>query len=746
MSYLKFGSDEFLETLELKRFKKFLVDEGHKAELLANTALFGIIKNDTDSLFNDFKVVPGTNANTVKIKTGKAVDLNGNIITLNEDVDNVLIPNQTNKYWLFIRHRFDPREVGTVSVNTDGTLTGVGTKFTEVLRGINTRFPIKIKFTNAVTNTGEYTITDVIDDTNAVLNVASGVLASESDLKYSVIGSFTEGYVVPEEDKQIYQYDGCQLNDLPLDSPDVKYVVEAILNTQPDKLSPEDIFIARVWRDSDTNELIIEDKRNEIWTTQAEYKMSFLQSLTNETSKIVGVESVKWLPIGTTREYNEVNIGWGFRSTVYTVNSTLNKVTIQNGQGGWYKSNNAAATGAFNGMRFYWNNGEYSKIISSTKVGSTHELILEKLDMSNYSLGTEVFIVPNVESIEIRWNPLLDTETYIIRSGRKEFNIENGEGKIYLYAYPITPKTGTESFNTYELQFRFKNGRNYSDWFNIQNSNEYYIEKAFNSETGVLTDVTQKRTINDSQIIINKNINSILINDKKGVFDFQITDTSPVVELFPAQIEDKLIIRGNATLDDDLIFVLKDEDNGSIIGNKFIIYYQNTVNLNSHNMVFKLNTSGGTTIQTFTVDQLGGGEVYIECLRIPSSPYWKITIFKPANSDYQEFSALITQNGTNNPVLTIQRDTLGLTSTLTAIRTTAGGYAFSNTVDIFDENCQIIVTPMLNITFTYAYNCFLQYSKVNKKIFTIQTYVQNPTIVPLDTLLKDTPLIIKKFN
>lgn len=743
MSELHIASNLFLETQELNRLKKFLMDDGFRKDLRSATAKFGIIKDEATLGFESFRVIPGVTANTVIVKPGIALDSNMNLIVLEQNSPEILIPNQTNKFWIFVRYEQEYREKGILSVNVDGTVTATGAEFTKVLRNKDSGFPVKIKFSNAVTNTGIYEVLDVVDDNNIVLNVISGVLTSESDLNYIVIGSFTEGYVIPEEDQGIYRYDGCQLNGLPLDSPAPLYVVESVEGEQPDKLVSSDIFIARVWRDEDTNELIIEDKRIELWDTQCCYSFSNIPTLSSNSKRIVGVESVKWLPQYAPRDFNEVNVGWGFRSSTYTVNSNIQKITLQDGNGGCYFSSSLPPSGAFNGMRFYFKNGEYSKIVTSTKVGSTQELILESIDMSNVELGTEVVIVPDVEGIEFKWYPILDSAFSVIRDGRKEFDINTGTGKLFLYAFPIDNSEFYNGFNTYQIQYRLRNNLNYSDWFTIENSNQYYVEKAFDPITGTLSDSTQKRTVNDGQVILKKSMNSLFQGQLFGVKEFQISSSAPVVTLDPVALEDNLVISGNVTLSAPLYFVVLDGTFATLPREKFCIHYENTVNLNGEKIIFKLNGTGGTTIVEYTAEELGTGSVYFEALRINASPYWRITLFKPYNTSVLKESILkIDQNGTSDPTLTILKNLNPVTFTTNYV--SVGSYGLITDVDFFDETVNVVIPNFVNIA-GFTVPSLIVTSKFNKRKIAIQTWLWSGTNwVATNGILKETPINIRK--
>ena len=66
--------------------------------------------------------------------------------------------------WLILSRSVHNWEEGTVSVTVDGALNGIGTHFTEILRG-QPNFPTKVKF-NSANNTGEYEVVSVTSDSS----------------------------------------------------------------------------------------------------------------------------------------------------------------------------------------------------------------------------------------------------------------------------------------------------------------------------------------------------------------------------------------------------------------------------------------------------------------------------------------------------------------------------------------------------------------------------------------------------
>ena len=228
MSELNLTRKTFLEVEELNRFQEFLQDDIATNTIVSNTTQFGIIQTNFTGTDTNFQVSQGTGSGTIQFATARsqALDADGRLIRLLA-TDNIAVTDDSSWYWIRISHEFRRHEVGTVSINTDGQMTGTGTLFNQVLRGQATDVPVRIRFqeidgTNA-TNNGDYEVVDVIDDTNAILT-SSVVFQTEADLRYIVIGSTPIGEVVSTAQREgIYQYDSCN----------VELIAETTLETPP---------------------------------------------------------------------------------------------------------------------------------------------------------------------------------------------------------------------------------------------------------------------------------------------------------------------------------------------------------------------------------------------------------------------------------------------------------------------------------------------------------------------------------
>lgn len=204
MGKLKLSENLFLEVAELERFRNFMEDNGWKRAFKHLVQGYGIVQNDENSYF---KVTAVTGSSTtVTINAGIAYDSNMDAIVLEEDLQ-VNIANTGSNRWIILSRDVTNYESGTVNISTDGTLSGTGTSFTEVLRGAP-NFPTKVKF-NSTNNTAEYEVVSVTSDTEALL---TGDFTAESGIQYSVVGTFTPGWQPDDEDKQIYEYDSYAIS------------------------------------------------------------------------------------------------------------------------------------------------------------------------------------------------------------------------------------------------------------------------------------------------------------------------------------------------------------------------------------------------------------------------------------------------------------------------------------------------------------------------------------------------------
>jgi len=556
---LKYATELFLGKYELQRLKESLDDNGFREFLLDDSLSFGLIKNTKDNTFSNGLVEVGSNVGTIKHSLLKAIDKNGKLIYKTAE-DLITLTDNNLWYWVKIKHQYSSQELGTVSVDNSGNLTGVGTEFLKTLRG-QPEHPTKIKFLNAVNNTLEYEVLDVVSDTVAVLN---SITSTEIDLYYGIIGTFTPGKVISAGDKYPIQFDDCTLS----------LILEVVPDVAPTVIIDEEFYLARVKRNGAA--VTIQDKRiNYIWETRADYVLRNLFKPTTGAIPVIGIEAIKYDYSVTPRDKNIIYIGWSFRSTNWTVNTNINTVTLNAGEGGRYKTNVDFTSGEFNGWRLYVKDGTYYKIISSTKVGGAINLVLDSLDYKKFSvdLTQELIITPDAEEIEIIFvtNPGEGSE---LPDKRFVFNINKPYGKCDVLVYAAT---GT----LYNVRFRFKQLGQYSQIQVIPSdtTNGFYNENQF-TDKGVIVGFPVRSTyvthltngfiplILSSIAYVNFNLGDLL-----GIEDYILTNTTPK-QIYVGTNKQHFIISGSPVLaQNNFINLNKLSFSGGAIrnGNKFWI-------------------------------------------------------------------------------------------------------------------------------------------------------------------------------
>lgn len=201
MSRVKISENLFLEKNELQHIQKFSGEDGWQRAMRSLVKKYGVVQNEDKT---SFAVVVSSVANSVDVLPGLAYNSNMEAIVMEKRVTLSLGAAVTGQdKWIVLRRAVTNNERGMVSVQSDGSLTGVGTEFTKVLRG-QPNFPTKVRFTSSSQNIYEYEVVSVVSDTSAIL---SGNFVAESGMKYSVVGTFTPGFIPSSADKEIYEYD-----------------------------------------------------------------------------------------------------------------------------------------------------------------------------------------------------------------------------------------------------------------------------------------------------------------------------------------------------------------------------------------------------------------------------------------------------------------------------------------------------------------------------------------------------------
>ena len=265
MSKLNITRNIFLEKEELNRLQDFLLNDTIASIFLDNTTQWGIVRSVFDGVSPDFLVENGSNLGTIKISNlSKAVD-NERLLILQQPKDNIPVPQDNTWYWVKISHKYSNLEEGECQINLNGEVTGINTKFSEVLRGHSSEVPVKIKFfreSGTLLNDQIYEVVSLNSsgpDLNMLL--AGEEFSVETGLRYAVIGSTPIFENITEEQEEgLYFYDDCNLQLIP----------EEVTDEQPESnfIEGKDFYIARIRNVAGT--VIIEDKREDWWTFNIE--------------------------------------------------------------------------------------------------------------------------------------------------------------------------------------------------------------------------------------------------------------------------------------------------------------------------------------------------------------------------------------------------------------------------------------------------------------------------------------------
>ena len=377
MSRLKFSSNLFLEVNELQRFNKFLEEDGWKRAMKAISKNFGIVENASNSYF---KVTARSGSNSViVINAGIAFDSNMDAIVMTNDLE-LSVGNTGSNRWVILSRAVTNEEQGTVSINSDGSLSGIGTEFTKVLRG-QPNFPVKVKF-NSTSNNGEYEVVSVTSDTSALL---SGSFVNQSNIKYSVVGTFTPGFQPTEDNKKIYEYDS--------------YNIEVVDSEDRPAVSEDEFILAMISFDA-SGSMNVSDERirymfNNPYTQSDESDNSTdpLVSLLS-TGVVGGIHAV-----GSAAAEFELIMEHGYTVTRHELltTSTSNTFNIISGQSNFLGTGNIP-DGMFRGWLLVNRaNMKYALIDDN----SNKSLYISNLDTSIIlDSGNDFIIVPNCNEIE----------------------------------------------------------------------------------------------------------------------------------------------------------------------------------------------------------------------------------------------------------------------------------------------------------------------------------------------------------
>jgi hypothetical protein len=467
MGKIKIGVNQFLGMHEYNRLMLFQSELGGKRNLLLNSSKFG--------LFSDFRLPEmgvvlkedcffvrkaGTPLDAAIVQTGVAIDYNGDLI-VNDEEKKIYIPNDNNWYWVKISHKFSSKEKGKVSIDTLGNLSGVDTEFLSVLRG-QPNFPTKIKFLNSVNqNVYEYEVVKILDNQNCLL---FGDFNTETDLEYSVIGTFSAGAIILEEDKNIYQFDDVK----------IELIAETNLDTPPSYILGKEFYVSRLRNTG--SDLTLQDKRIDWYKSDSSEEISVVNR--GFDNPLIGVESVKDDVSSSSKDKNIVELSHGFKVSSFTIDTTSKKISVLIGNGGVFRDTSSFQSGQFDEWRLYYKDGSFATVIDSQKSGSQIVLTLDSLLPHLIGTNDKLFVCPPYESIEVKC---------LVPGVPNSEKIFTFEANTNICRLPLNSFSGCVNYN---MVYRYKNHTNYTDWKKFPNNTTgYYKEESFNEDGSLKLEV-----------------------------------------------------------------------------------------------------------------------------------------------------------------------------------------------------------------------------------------------------------------
>lgn len=514
MGYLKFSPDLFLESQELNRLKYFLDTFGFRYFFRKSALSYGLIDQNhfelnaltNQYLFDSFLSLPNglvsqsLTVNSIDVNPLLAISSAGEFI-FQEKKQTISIPNNNTWYWVKIAFAYTTIERGSWSIDINGNITepNLGGDLTTILRG-QPNFPSRIKFKNSLNNILEYDVVSVIDSNNAILAGTSFI--AESNLQLVVVGTFSPGSVPTSSEKEIFQYDYCNIT----------LTQEITLNTPTFKIQDSEFFLARVKNNGGV--ISVQDKRTEFYRFRGDFENKFRIFIENP---LFGIEKIKYNRKFSDLQKNIVYLSWSFRSNSYLINSNANIITLNAGQGGKYKTVADVNDDDFTGWRLYVSDGSYLEIKDCVVNGSQVDLYFDIFNIDKFSndggitfTNEDINITPPCEEIEIIASSVFDES---ISSGNEN---EITNEKFVFPINEITPFIHLFVINDncqYDIKYRYKNYNEYSEEFNLNDdaSFGYYNESAFDSNGEFLPIVlASSYSVNVSNGYINVYSNSLI--------------------------------------------------------------------------------------------------------------------------------------------------------------------------------------------------------------------------------------------
>lgn len=239
MDQININRNIFLEKEELSNLQSFLAGGLLRQMLVQASYSFGIVWNNTLTInkkwhnkvestdipedfanpsFVPFKLTVGNDQGLIKVGPGMIFTDLGEIINISKEENvNVSIPSNdtVGAYFLTIKRITRNYEIGTVSVNAQGTVSGT-VNFNGKVRGQSTSTPTYIRFEKSdgsvPLNNGVYQVVNLIDDYDLNLT-SSTTFVSETDLRVIIVGTVPlGGNLTQDQKKGLYTYDGYEFD------------------------------------------------------------------------------------------------------------------------------------------------------------------------------------------------------------------------------------------------------------------------------------------------------------------------------------------------------------------------------------------------------------------------------------------------------------------------------------------------------------------------------------------------------
>lgn len=592
MSELKFSPNVFLGVQEWSVFQEN-VHNSIKRNLLINSDRFGIVRQlnipeigNIDLSTSFYVGKSGTPFDEVIINEGVAIDSYGNFI-INPSKKNIKIPADGVWYSIVISYDFTHREKGTISVDSNGVVTGVNTEFTKCLRGFG-EFNSKVRFLDTkLGNSREYEVAKIVNDTTMVL---VGDFISESNLQFGVYGTFLDGYQVPEEDKMIFKYDYFRFDLYPsgdddLIIPDKQFLIAKVVNNGID--------------------VTVEDVRKDWWKSEA---MSYLKDINRFSSNVLlGIDSVKYDVETSPKDENLVQLSWNFKCSSYTIDTNSKKISILIGEGGLFKDTSYFTSGDFNGWRVYASNGSFITVLDSQKTGTQIVLTMDILNPTDFPGIDSITIVPPFEGIEFK----VEGEEGDLAEKVNEVHYFNIYDEKAILKLKVTkPKT------FYNLRYRYKIYNDYTSWKMFKKDEVgYYDENSFDLKGNLNENIIDRKRITYEpevdyffvELTENKNSfhNTIVKLDTGDLFGVNKTsfkNENPLISLFVGTDKRYQHFGGDEnevlTLSADMTIVLNNlKADGSELrdGNTFFIHLSQFLDLSTFKLRIVQNMEDALT-------------------------------------------------------------------------------------------------------------------------------------------------------